>query len=493
MRVIVIGASGRVGRAILRGVADHQEVTHVVSLTEESPEAPKLDGETPIEHRRVDLFDDLSDHFKFADAAVYGGWPISDVSVGLRKRQMEALSNVCQSIGGVGVRAFVYCSSAGAYAPAPPGRAVDETWPILESPPSAQLSQLARAERIVGCFEDHYPLIRVVRLRSGVIVYPAWDRPQTIAGRILRRIYGPHWWRFVPDLGPYALQCVHVDDFVNALCLALTQSVSGPFNIAADPITSDLLAEVFAAKKIRLAPQHLQRILTLGSRLRLLSGAINWAELALRRQVLDTTRAQRDLHWPIEHPARSIVSDWVENSASGTDRAETKGEANITNTSVENTAMDLGFLYEQSLAYFGEKVHAVPDDKWGSSSGAGLTVWQIVASIALDQYRVSLAAHGHGDDTIESQLPGDPLGIAPMDGWDLAAERGRLAVVPPDSPTSDEDNFLPHRLGEMLPPVIFELVRGGSELGRVLGSETLVPHELARFTERMEPPRGVRA
>ena len=24
----------------------------------------------------------------------------------------------------------------------------------------------------------------------------------------------PHRWRFVPDLGPYAVQCVHVDDFV---------------------------------------------------------------------------------------------------------------------------------------------------------------------------------------------------------------------------------------------------------------------------------------
>ena len=48
----------------------------------------------------------------------------------------------------------------------------------------------------------------------------------------------------------------------------------------------------------------------------------------------------------------------------------------------------------------------------GDPTEAGLTVRQLVAAIALDQYRVALAADGHDDDTIESLLPGDPLGIA---------------------------------------------------------------------------------
>ena len=350
--------------------------------------------------------------------------------LGHESARLQALSNVCQCIGVVGVRVFVYGSSVGVYSSGPPDQAVDEGWPTLESTPSLQLSQLVHGEQVVGGFEAHHPLIRVVRLRTGMVVCPNLDRPATIGRKILRWMNEPHRRWFVPDLGPYVVQCVHVDDFVSALCLALTQSVSGPFNVAADPITSDLLAELFGARKIRVAPQHVQRVLTLGSRLRLLLRAINWAELALRRQVLDTTRAERDLRWTIEHPARSIVTDWVESSASVTDRAVTKDVVDVAHASDESTSLDLGSLYAQSLAYFGEKVHAIPDDAWGSTTDAGLTVWQLVASVALDQYRVALAAHGHDDDAIESQLPGDPLGIAPTDGWDLAAERGSLALVP---------------------------------------------------------------
>ena len=140
MRVIVIGARGRVGEAVLRGVAADRDVTHVVSLTEaiELTDAPILESGSPIERRTVDFFSDLSDHFEFADAAVYAGWPVSDLRVGLRKRQIEALSNICQCIGGVGVRVFVYGSSACVYSYAPLGGVVDEGWPILESTPSPE-------------------------------------------------------------------------------------------------------------------------------------------------------------------------------------------------------------------------------------------------------------------------------------------------------------------------------------------------------------------
>jgi UDP-glucose 4-epimerase len=487
VRVIVIGGAGRVGRAILRGVADHPQVTHVVSLTESTPETWSLEGETPIEQRKVDLFDDLSEYFKFADAAVYAGWPVGELPVGSRKRQMDALRNVCQCVGLVGVRVFVYGSSAGVYASAPPGQAVDEAWPTLESTPSLQLSQLVRGEQIVSEFEDHHPLIRAVRLRTGVIVCPARDRPATIGTRILRMMNAPQRRRFVPDFGPYALQCVHVDDFVNALCLALTQSVNGPFNVAADPITSDLLAELFAAKKLRLAPQHLRRILLLGSRLRVLRRVSDWAELAVRPQVIDTTRAQNQLHWTIGHPAGSIVAEWRETLGSVAVPPETEGASDTVDASAEETTMDLGSLYIQSLAYFGERVHAITDDQWRTKTGRGLNVWQLVATVALDQYRVAFVAHGDGDDIIDSQLPGDPLGIAPKDGWDLAAERGLLAVTPPDGPLRQEKGSLPGRLAKLLPRVISEILRVGSELERVLGIETAVPHDLARFTELWEP------
>ena len=58
----------------------------------------------------------------------------------------------------------------------------------------------------------------------------------------------------------------------------------------------------------------------------------------------------------------------------------------------------------------------------------GLCVWELVVSVARAQYRIALAVRGYDDERIEAELPADPLGIARADGWDLAAERGVLAL-----------------------------------------------------------------
>jgi hypothetical protein len=201
---------------------------------------------------------------------------------------------------------------------------------------------------------------------------------------------------------------------------------------------------------------------------------------------MDTTRAQIQLHWTVEHPARSIVTDWLEGRASGSVCHKTKATDTLP-PSGEDT-MDLGSLYTRSLAYFGEKVHAIPDDQWRMTTGAGMAVWQLVATIALAQYRVALVAHGRDDDEIESQLPADPLGIAPKDGWDLAAERGLLAVAPPDVRPAEANAASRQRLQQLLPRVIYETINGGSELGRTLGLDISLSQELARFTDLMDAP-----
>jgi len=51
-----------------------------------------------------------------------------------------------------------------------------------------------------------------------------------------------------------------------------------------------------------------------------------------------------------------------------------------------------------------------------------------VSFVARKQYRTAMVLRGAAKGIIESQLPCDPLGVSRTDGWELAADIGRMAV-----------------------------------------------------------------
>ena len=104
--------------------------------------------------------------------------------------------------------------------------------------------------------------------------------------------------------------------------------------------------------------------------------------------------------------------------------------------------------------------------------------------MAREQYRAALLLRGESEENIVPQLPDDPLGFARTDGWDLAAEKGFLAVEAwASAPMQAEDVDIER----LLTDVICDVVLLGMCLAQVLGIDDTPDPELWWFVhQRME-------
>ena len=488
MRVIVVGARGEVGRSVLYGLASHKQVTDVIALSDDGTTAPSFRHSRGRRHRQFSsalwtcsaIFEA---ELRFADAVIYLGQPHNGPFDGaLRRRQQDILSHLCDSVGIVGVRVFAYVSSAAVYAPARASERVDESWPATGATSCLEALQAADCERQIARFEADHPLIRVVRLRPGIVVCPSVSK-HGWRMQLLKRLFaianGRRRGPLVPDVEPLSIQCIHVSDLTEALCLALTRSVSGAFNVAAEPITSALAGNA-ARSQTNPDPATLPRE-TPDTRVppgpRALVGRSGRARRSARRI---STRRGRNMSWGGSPGTRqdrlwtngSLVSIRPR-SLPPTEEPPTPHHRSI-----------YAPLYLASLDFFSRAVHAVGDEQWQEGTDEpGLCVWQLVASVARAQYRIALAVRGYNDERIELELPEDPLGIARADGWDLAAERGVLAMDRLVDHDSDDEIAPESTLVQLLAGIICETVRRGSQLDRSLGLDEKPSSELLEFVE----------
>lgn len=481
MRVIVVGATGAVGGQILSGLVGHKAIDHVISLSDARSTSEGSEGaQREIEYRRVNLREDLSEHFRFSDAIVYGGWPIGDAETSpLGSHSLEVLTNVCGSMARADVRAFVYGSSAGAYSEAPAGALVAENWPTTGVPWSHQSLRMAQGEDLVKEFAANHQVIRIVVLRPSLIVYPSktpsgWRERfgKTVLGSIVagRRV------RIVPDLGSHGVEVIHISDLVDAFRLAVTAPVVGEFNLAADPITSDMLADAFHARKIGLDSATVLKFHSYAKRVGLASLDSETLRLGWQLPTLSTLRAHNELGWSVKHPAISVLQEWARSFGS-TDEIPQTPRVEKDDALVEPLSeVDYSALYQRSLSYFGQRVHAIRDDQWTDMTECeGWNVWQLVASMAREQYRTALRLRGEREADIDRKLPGDPLGVSRVDGWDLAAERAMSVRVDPQSVDSI--------VAQVLPDAICDLTRGARYLARAIGFDGATDNELSRYVE----------
>ena len=472
MRVITVGATGRIGRTIVTALAADKFITKVVSLeATTNPIMARPRGEQEIERCNLDLTDDLSDRFRFADAVVYVGWPVVDLgNDNSHTHHLAILENVCESVASAGVSLFVFGSSIGVYSPAPVGQLVEESWPTLGRTSLPSSLQMADGERLVDRLEAAHPLIRVIRLRAGLIACPtAGIRRMTLLGR--RIVATALRARCVPDLGPHVLQIVHVADLAQAFCLAVTQSALGSFNITAGPISSDLVAQNVGATTVPISLATAIELLSFARELGLHSIDPQRIQLALEAPLVDTTRALSLLGWKIDHSITSMMEEWTECLET---RAVRTRPAQAERHPREPAApVDYPILYEQSLEFFGSRVHTVQIHQWQEPTEfRGMNVWQLIAFVAREQYRTALRLRSNDHENPESELPQDPLGFSRVDGWDLAAEKGTLAVearaqVERFMKDTDTDRLL----SSVLRDVICDNVILGMCLSRAIGTD----------------------
>jgi UDP-glucose 4-epimerase len=300
VRVVVVGASGNVGTSVLRDLADEPAVDSVLGICRRMPSLrfPK------VEWRAADVaVSPLEPLFRGADAVVHLAWLIQPGRDREQTRRVNVAGSerVFEAVARAGVRALVYASSVGTYAPGPKDRRVDETWPVTGVETSFYSRDKAAVEALLDRFEGEHPTVRVVRLRPGLIFSrdAASEIRRLFAGPLLPgALLRPRFVPFVPRVERLEFQALHSRDVARAYRLALTGEARGAFNLAAEPvIATDQLRQLFRAPSVPLPAGVLRTAAAASFRLHLQPSEPGWLDMALAVPLMDTSRARAELGW----------------------------------------------------------------------------------------------------------------------------------------------------------------------------------------------------
>ncbi len=322
MNVVVVGATGNVGIALLRALKDQGDVDHVVGVARRPPgkDQPADFGYGgKVSWVAADIVtDDLVRVFDGADAVVNLAWQIQPS----RRRGQMHLTNVHGSARvfdaalTAGATTLVHASSVGVYAPGPKDEAVDEHWPHTGIASSSYSRDKAVVESMLDRFEAAHPSLRIVRMRPALIFQR--DAGTEIAKYFLgplvpRAAVRPGWLPALPLPEELRFQAVHTADVAEAYVTALFSDVRGAFNLAADPVLdANVLARVFDAKVMRVPARVLRAMADASYRMRLQPTDAGWVDLGVLTPIMDVSRARDELNWRPRMSADAALLDLTE-------------------------------------------------------------------------------------------------------------------------------------------------------------------------------------
>src|SRR4051794_9264810 len=321
MRVVVMGATGNVGTALLRALAGEDAVTEIVGVARRRPSAaaPKTTWAQADVSR-----DDIEPLLRGADCVVHLAWliqPSRDESV-TYATNVKGSARVFEAAAAAGVGAVVYASSIGTYAPGPKDHGVDEAWPTTGVPSSFYSRHKAAVERELDSFEAANPDVRVVRLRPGLIFQraAATGIRRLFAGPLLpsplvRRELVP----IVPRHPRLRAQAVHADDVADAYRRAIVDDrARGPFNIAAEPpLDGDVVARLLGAKAVDVPSRVLRGGAALAWHARLQPSEPGWVDMGLAVPLMDCPRAREQLGWSAARSAEDAFLELLDGLRDG--------------------------------------------------------------------------------------------------------------------------------------------------------------------------------
>jgi nucleoside-diphosphate-sugar epimerase len=314
MRVVVTGATGNAGTALLRALEHEPAVEEVVGIARRRPHLsyPKVRW-VPADVAT----DDLTEHLRGASAVVHLAWLIQP---GRRPDVLEAVNvkgteRLLLAAVAAGVDAVIYASSIGAYSPRAGNAPTAEDWPTTGIPTSTYSGQKVAVERMLERFAAEQPGIRVATLRPALIF-------QRRAGSEIRRYFAgpfvptPLLGRGVPPVLPlprwFRVQAVHADDVADAYRRLISSDARGAYNVAADPLlTPDVLGRVLHARPVPMRPGVLRAAAGAAYRLRLTPAEAGWLDMGFQVPVMDTGRARSELGWSPAKAADAALAELI--------------------------------------------------------------------------------------------------------------------------------------------------------------------------------------
>lgn len=298
MRVVVTGATGNVGTAVVQALLADDGVDEVVGIARRpTPERPGL----RVVAADVGT-DDLTPHLRGADALVHLAWMFQPTHRPTTTWQANAVgtATLLDAAAEAGVGVVVVASSVGAYSPGT-GR-VDESWPTHSSPTAAYGREKAYVERVLDAFEQRHPSVRVVRLRPAFIFQrrAASEQRRIFAGPFLpASLIRPPLVPVLPWPSGLRFQALHARDVAEAYRLAVTTpEARGAYNVASEPVVDGAVVAGLLDARLLPVPTRAARVAVAGLwRLHAVPTEPALLDLALSLPLLDTSRIREELGW----------------------------------------------------------------------------------------------------------------------------------------------------------------------------------------------------
>jgi UDP-glucose 4-epimerase len=319
MRVVITGATGNVGTAVVAAL--HGAGFELVGLSRRDPPA-----QFPV--ARFVTGDvataDLEAVFAGSDAVVHLAWQIQPSRDRERVWRTNVLGTrrVLDAALAARVPRLVVASSIGVYGPGPKDDLVDEQWPTSGIRSSSYSVHKAVVEGLLDTFEEAHPEVRVIRMRPALIFQYASASQQRrlfagpfVVGRALR----PTRLVIVPDIAGLRFQAVHASDVAEAYRLAVTMpEANGAYNVAAGPVLDmPTIARFVGAATLRIPRALARPAFAAAYTLRLHPSEPGWLDLALESPLVSSARITAELGWSARRSALETISEVLEGVADG--------------------------------------------------------------------------------------------------------------------------------------------------------------------------------
>ncbi|MGC4175875.1 NAD-dependent epimerase/dehydratase family protein [Demequina sp.] len=328
MKVVVTGASGNVGTALLRALGEAPDVTEVTGIARRTPRRvppPPYDvaGWVRADVASPASFGALAGAMAGADAVVHLAWviqPNHDREF-LRQVNVAGTQRVLASARAAGVGHVVVASSVGAYSASSKDVVRDESWATGGIPGSEYSVDKAAVERVLDDHEREHPEVLITRLRPALIF-------QRAAGAEIIRY-------FVGSLAPSVafrgnlpalpwpagtrVQALHADDVAAAYLASVRLRRGGAFNVAADDVlTGSVVAELMAGGRLVETPTSVLRgAVSAAWNARVVPVSPGWVDMAAGSPIMSTARAKDVLGWAPRRSAYSTVEEVLAGMADG--------------------------------------------------------------------------------------------------------------------------------------------------------------------------------